>query len=319
MAEQKKPEDIRAFGRSEPSRENASDQQGKTKQDHGEKTWQNQDFQFDEKPHVPHRSTGLCALASLLLVIACLFLIRFETNRIGSLKISAGNYVTEEQVAAVIGSVKGKYLPFLDTAEMEKEIREQSPMVADVRFDLSLTRRLKVSIIDEEYRYFYRTENGAILLLNEHFKALAYHPSDSCKKKDCPYEKGALTELYISAPEEITLGEILLFAQKEELASFAYELNEKKGSLYKKLNLLDIRNARHIVFIFDNLVCVELSESDDLQIKCLALEKMMVKRKTREEEIETRFTYVDPVNGTIYWAVEEWANLYEDYPNPDRP
>ena len=83
--------------------------------------------------------------------------------------------------------------------------------------------------------------------------------------------------------------------------------------------MLDIRNARHIVFVFDNLVCVELSEESNLDIKCIALEKMMAKRKTREEEIETRFTYVDPVSGSIYWAVEEWANLYEDYPNPDRP
>ncbi|MBR2952315.1 MAG: FtsQ-type POTRA domain-containing protein [Clostridia bacterium] len=317
MAEEKKPKNMQTSDSASEGKTVNMEEALQKQEKEGKKAWQDPDF--DEKPHVPARSTGLLALASLLLFVACLFFVRFEVNRIGSVTVSEGSYLTEAQISAIIGTPNGKYLPSLDTEKMEERIKALSPMVADVSFELSLSRRLRVQIIDEEYAYYYRTENGATLLLNADFKALAYHPKDSCKKKDCPYEKGMLTELYIQAPEEITVGEVLSFDGKDELSSFVAELNGKKGSLYKKLNLLDIRNARHIVFIFDSLVCVELSDHSDLDVKCLAIEKMMAKRQTREEAIETRFTYVDPISGSIYWAVEEWANLYEDYPNPDRP
>ena len=318
MAEQKKSKEKPAFADSKEASESSSKQDTKFKEKSEENQGQNNVFPEDDQPHFPARSTGLCAIASLFLVLACLFLIRFETNRISSLRIDAGTNLTQEEILAIVGDIEGKYLPSLDTETMEKRIKELSPMVADVRFDLSFTRVLTVRIVDEKHTYSYRTESGGVLLLNDRFKALGYHPEGSCKKKNCEYEKGNLTELYIKDPTEIEIGKTLIFDGKDELADFVKELTGKKGKLYKKLNLLDIRNARHLVFIFDNLVCVELSEASDFEIKCTALEKMMDKRKTREEEIETRFTYVDPVSGSIYWAVEEWANLYEYYPNPDR-
>lgn len=319
MADSKDPEKAPSFEQREAIPQSNPLTDAKAKKNQGDNQGQNGIFDENEKPHFPARSTGLCAIASIFLVIVCIFLIRFETNRIGSLKIEEGNYITQEQIARIVGDPNGKYLPSLDTETLEQRIKMLSPMVADVQFDLSFSRRLTVRIIDEKHAYSYRTGGGEILLLNDEFKVLGYHPSGSCKKKNCEYEKGALTELYIKAPEEITVGEILEFEGKADALPFIRDLAKKKDKLYKKLNLLDVRNARHTVFIFDNLVCVELSEQTDLAIKCTALEKMMDKRKTREEEIETRFTYVDPVSGSIYWAVEEWANLYEDYPNPDRP
>lgn len=319
MAEPSKQDGTPSFEKQSANAETVQNQSTSKAQKKGKNAWQNESYNPDERPHVPARSTGLCAIASLLLVIASLFLIRFEMNRVGAFSISAGSYVAKDEVARIVGNPKGNYLPALDTEGMTEKIKALSPMVADVKFELSFTRRLKIRVIDERYRYCYRTESGDLLLLNSNFKALCYHTSATCPNGDCEYEKGLLTELYIRTPEEIVPGEVLSFEGKDELSVFVRELNGKKGDLYEKLNLLDIRNARHIVFIFDNLVCVELSEPTDLDIKCLALEKMMTKRKTREEEIETRFTYVDPVNSSIYWAVEEWANLYDDYPSADRP
>ena len=315
MAEEKKTDGMSSFEKpsESPNAHTADNSQKKNYREDNSR--QTDHFTEDNRPHVPSRSTGLCALASLLLILASIFLIRFETNRVGSYTVKEGSYVTGAQIMEIVGNPEGKYLPALDTAQMEKEIKALSPMVADVTFDLSFTRRLTIRVTDEKPRYSLRCENGAVLLLNADFKALSYHPSDSCKKNDCDYEKGKLTDLYIRTSEEIVLGERLPFENADELSAFIRALNGKKGKFFEKLNLVDIRSARHIVFIFDDLVCVELSETKEFDIKCLALEKMMAKRKTREEEIETRFTYVDPVNGSIDWAVEEWANLYEDYPN----
>lgn len=266
------------------------------------------------KRHIPSPTSGLCALAALLLLVASILLIYFEMNRVGSYRIQSGKFADKASVQKIVGNPEGDFLPAMNTSSMCKQIKALSPMVADVRFELSFTRRLTVRVIDEVYAYYYRAEDGRTLLLNPHFKVLGVHDKTAYEEGLCHYDLSSLTELYITPEtESIVIGEILPFKHMDKLSGFVRELSHAKGTLYDTLNLLDLRNDHNIIFIFDNLARVVLPEYTDFDLKCRAILKMMEKNGTRENECPTRFTYVDPANAAVHWAVWEWYDLYQGY------
>lgn len=265
-------------------------------------------------PHTPSPTTGLAILASFILFIASLFLVYFECNRVGSLTLESGSYADSEAVQDIVGDPRGHFLPFMDKEGIKEKICALTPLVADVSIELRFPRRLYIRVIDETYAYYLTGANGTILLLNDDLKILGVHDQKVYNSGEAGYDLNDMTELLVKNPKDLTIGKQLNFDGQEELAPFLSALKKEKGRLYTHLNVLDISNLRDIVVIFDNLVRIELSEYTDAELKLQAIEAMMQTKKTREEECPTCFVYVNPRKGSVYWAVKQWTNLFDDYP-----
>ncbi len=271
-----------------------------------------------EQRHLLSPTTGLCLLAALLLSVLSLLFIYFEWNRVGSVTLDVGSYVTEEDVNKIIGDLEGDFLPMAGTEEMKEKICALSPMVADVVFEVRFPRRLHIHVIDEEYAYYFTAENGKVLLLNRDFKFLSFHDADAYESSACDYRLEELTELYVQEPSVKEAGALLEFAHKEELSEFLSVLRKAKGVYYQELNVLDLRNLRTLTLVMDGLIRIELSEHTDLPAKLSSVLQMMKKNNTRQEKIPTHFTFVRPARKeeSPHWAVAEWVDIYSGYTLP---
>ncbi len=265
--------------------------------------------------HIPSPTTGLCLLAALILCVLSLLTVYWEINRVDSVTLRAGSYVSEEEVKTIVGRPQGDFFPAVNTSKMEKHIRALSPMVADVTFQIRFPRRLYVTVIDEIYAYYLTAADGRVLLLNRDFKLLAIHDADGAGDVSlCD-----LTELYVQEPSQAQLGDTLDFAHKEELAQFLSVLRKAKGVYYQQLNVLDLRNPRNLTVVFDGLVRMELSEHTDLPAKLASLAQIMEKLNTRQEGVPICLTFVRPARKEEppHWAVESnWADIYKGYTSP---
>ena len=265
----------------------------------------------EEYRHIPSPTTGLLALVGVILFCLSLILVFVEFNRVGNVTFEVGSYAEEEAVREIVGDVQGDLLAFMDTDALKKEISALSPMIADVNIELRFPRRLYVQVIDEECFFYMRGTNGVTLLLNRDFKILGIHDEEAYEAGECHYDLNGMTELFVSEPSAPAVGKQLDFTGKESLSEFLPLLYEKKGDLYRQLNILDLRNLRGVVVVFDRLVRMEISDTTAPASKFEALAAMMAEKKVIEEDCPSRFVYVKPRTGSSYWAVSFWTNIFD--------
>ena len=265
-----------------------------------------------QPPHDADKRTPLFWVAAVVALILTVFVIRLElVGRVGHVTYRTGSHVDTATLQKTLGNLSGDIFSMMPTDAYEKKIMAHSPMIKEVYFDMSFPRTLTVTVVDEDFVYYYDTEDGTRLILNEAFKILAVHDEAAYKAGSAPYDLDEMAPLFLTDATVGETGSTLEFKNKEELSPFLDCLYEKKGALYQSITKLDLRNARNVVFILDDLVRVQLSETTDADYKLDTLSAMMKQEKTVEESIPTSFTFVrNASSGTEHWAVEPFANIY---------
>lgn len=265
-----------------------------------------------QPPHDADKRTPFFWAAAAIALFLAVFVIRLElVGRVGQVELNAGAHIETSVLQKTLGNLSGDVFAFMKTEDYEKRIKAYSPMIKEVRFEMSFPRTLTVTVVDEDFVYYYDTEDGTRLILNEAFKILAVHDESAYNAGSAPYDLDKMGQLFLTDAVVGELGSTLEFKSKEDLSPFLDSLYARRGTLYERITRLDLRNARNVVFILDDLVRVQLSETTDADFKLDTLSAMMKQEKTLEESIPTSFTFVrNASSGTEHWAVEPFANIY---------
>lgn len=198
----------------------------------------------------------ICVVLAIVAIIVVLSLTVFF--KIDTIKISAGEKYTAEQIEAVLPIQKDKNLFLIDKNGATQKLKETLPYVYDVNISRKLPSTVVVSVTETPQVYSVVNADETYTLLDDTFKVL------ETEVAELPTGTISIPELEITVP---AVGEIAVIEDEQKLNNIKAMLG-----IIDSLSLAEITSVYSVdvnnnYMVYDNRIIFKLGTVDDLENK----------------------------------------------------
>lgn len=217
---------------------------------------------------------GVKVLLLSILVVVTFFTTVFIFFRINSASVSGNSRYTADEILEALEFKKGENIFLFDKNAAAERIENALPYIKDAEVSRSFPNKIKVEVIETK-AYVYTQIDHRFYLLDESGKVL----EETAARPELPELKG-------SGITEPVIGEVPEYRDEVSLRAYRVILkNLINYDFYDSVTELNISKRHSITFDIDARICVNIGNSENLDIKLGAITQCLAEQEIVEKAL----------------------------------